>query len=184
MIDRVVPTTIFLPVSQKQDSALVEITQDGRMIHSTLIREGLVPPRVGVVWNLVDDSDEAVGEGRYTVIARFSDGSRDSAIFVATTATTMGLIGTAIYGDPEVLRSMLSAGGDPNTSDQQGRTVLMLSAAFGADASTATLLAAGADPHTRDPEGRTALDYADLYAPNQSVGVLIRNAIEGSTISR
>lgn len=60
----------------------------------------------------------------------------------------------------DVLKVVLSKGGDPNAADENGKTVLMYVVERGLIEQVKVLLAAGADKSKRDNEGNTALDYA------------------------
>jgi len=57
-------------------------------------------------------------------------------------------------------RWLLEQGAEPNAQGPEGRTALMLAAAYGPMDLADVLLAAGADPTLRDAHGRAAADYA------------------------
>jgi RNA polymerase primary sigma factor len=63
-------------------------------------------------------------------------------------------------GDAKSVKALVDRGFDPDQSDREGRTPLMIAAAAGNLAACRLLLAAGADPTRVDPDGRNALRHA------------------------
>jgi ankyrin repeat protein/mono/diheme cytochrome c family protein len=84
--------------------------------------------------------------------------------------------------DGTLIAFLMDRGGDPNTADAKGRSLLMLAAnsdVLPVD-SIAALLKKGANVNARSLEGRTALDYAKLRGEGEIVDLLRKaGAIEG-----
>src|SRR5688572_15317346 len=70
-------------------------------------------------------------------------------------AGTTPLMDAAAFGDSDLLRSMLEAGGDPSLRNDAGATALMW--ALDDPGKTRMLLERGADPNARSGHGRTPL---------------------------
>ena len=71
---------------------------------------------------------------------------------------------------PEVIRTILRIGGDPDVRDRKGRTSLHVAAAGNAPANIIAILAAASEePDTRTPDGFTALHIAAAANPDPNV---------------
>ena len=82
--------------------------------------------------------------------------ARDAGVINAQgRAGTTPLMYAAVYGDVELLRTMLDAGGNPKIRDDAGATALMW--AIDDVAKVRVLLDRGADPNARSSHGRTPL---------------------------
>ncbi len=66
----------------------------------------------------------------------------------------------AAEGDVELVKSLLSAGADPNAIDNYGQTALMWAARFTRAKSAQALLEGGADVDVKSCWDQTALDLA------------------------
>lgn len=67
----------------------------------------------------------------------------------------------AVHKDQiESVKALLDGGADPNRTDPNGLTPLMMAAGYGYTPIVKVLLARGADTRLRDGKGSTALDYA------------------------
>jgi ankyrin repeat protein len=76
----------------------------------------------------------------------------------------------------ESVRSLLSAGAEPDLANPAGLTPLMLAAAQGEGEIVEELLASGADPRLKQPGGETALTYAATAADARCVKALLHRA--------
>jgi ankyrin repeat protein len=92
---------------------------------------------------------DAIAREPETINARGTDGATP-------------LMYAALYGDAELLRTMLVAGGNPNIASDSGATALMWS--IEDPARTRLLLDAGADVNATSGFGRTALSLSTLSA--------------------
>ena len=70
------------------------------------------------------------------------------------------LVAAVRAGDNQRVVELLNGGANPNTKDESGTPVLMLSAIYGSAASMQTLLDRGADPNATNAAGASALHYA------------------------
>jgi ankyrin repeat protein len=69
----------------------------------------------------------------------------------------------ALQDQARVVASLLDQGANPDARDPEGRTPLIVAAAFGSHAAAEVLLERGADPRLRDfVGGNSALDYAAM----------------------
>lgn len=83
---------------------------------------------------------------------------------------------TAITNDPAIMEELLSRGADPDARDAEGRTPLMVAAAFDSRAVADVLLKHGADLLTRDAvDGNTALDFAAMAGNADFTKLLLTN---------
>ena len=71
----------------------------------------------------------------------------------------------SITGDVEVIRALLSAGADVNTTNESGATPLHYAATFGKLDAIRELLAEGADVTLVANDGQTALDVLTAEHP-------------------
>jgi len=79
----------------------------------------------------------------------------------------------ALAGKAEAVQAYLSAGGDVNARDPQGRTLLMNAAADGSLELVRLLLGSGAEIASKDPAGWTALHFAaQEFRPEVSQALL------------
>jgi ankyrin repeat protein len=99
-------------------------------------------------------------------LAADSSGAR---AFGSPTATP--LMYAALYGDAEAVRRLLSAGADPNISNDAGTTAVMW--AVGDEEKTRLLLDAGANPEARGDDGRTPLMIAAARHGSSRVAALL-----------
>ncbi|NUN00986.1 MAG: ankyrin repeat domain-containing protein, partial [Bryobacteraceae bacterium] len=86
---------------------------------------------------------------------------------------------SARHKQTAIVRMLLAAGADPNSTEYRGATPLIAAAASD-DFSTemiALLLDAGADPRAKDKSGQTALDWAMKRGETAVTGML-RKAVE------
>jgi ankyrin repeat protein len=74
---------------------------------------------------------------------------------------------------PGLLQALLAKGADPNATDNQGRTALMVAAQFGRPDAVRALLNRGANKELTDNKGGSALDLA-VENDQQSVLTLLR----------
>lgn len=75
--------------------------------------------------------------------------------------TTDKLLRDAIHAQQlERVRALLADGADLSTTDEKGKTALMVAATVGSPEIVESLLAAGADPTPKDRLGYTAQDLA------------------------
>lgn len=75
---------------------------------------------------------------------------------------SMGTTYVASYGvfDPQILKILLDAGANPDATDEEGQSALMMAADAGYEESVKILLAHHAQVNLSDREGRTALMHA------------------------
>lgn len=101
-------------------------------------------------------------------------GGEDPAVTAPTT-----LIEAATAGDITVLQAMIDSGMDLDTTDDGGRTPLMLAAGGGHLDAVFALLNAGADPALRDNARRAALDYAlaRVDQAGQTIARILEDAV-------
>ncbi|WP_309709295.1 ankyrin repeat domain-containing protein [Armatimonas sp.] len=71
-----------------------------------------------------------------------------------------------------VIQALLSAGANPNATDNQGRTPLMWAAKSGLPDFVEALLKKGADPKRKDKDGKTARDYIAAWPWGMAPGLL------------
>jgi ankyrin repeat protein len=84
------------------------------------------------------------------------------------------LMASLVNPEPAMNKLILSQRVDPNQTDNQGRTALMLAAAVADNPVTIRLLlGAGADLSLKDRDGQTAFDYATKNE-NQAVAALFQ----------
>jgi ankyrin repeat protein len=79
----------------------------------------------------------------------------------------------AARGEIQTVRAELQKGADVNTSDQLGRTALMLASFDGHTEIVRLLLSKGAQVDIRDSSGRTALMYASSGPFSETVQLLL-----------
>lgn len=65
------------------------------------------------------------------------------------------------------VEALLRAGADPNATDANGYTPVMIAAANGCAGAVRALIAKGADPMRRDANGKTAFDHARERAEDE-----------------
>ena len=80
-------------------------------------------------------------------------------------------------GRVAVVQALLSAGANPNVTDNQGRTPLMWAAKSGLPDLVERLLKSGADPKRKDKDGKTARDYIAAWQWGTAPGLL---TVEGA----
>jgi ankyrin repeat protein len=80
-----------------------------------------------------------------------------------------GLLSAAIRRDVAETRRLLAAGADPNITDGNGRTPLIVAAHWGQTELARALVAGGADPNAKD---RQRYDIVTIAAVNDDVGFL------------
>ncbi|XP_047106382.1 ankyrin-1-like [Schistocerca piceifrons] len=80
-----------------------------------------------------------------------------------------------IRGNPNLVRTYLAAGMDPNVSDSHGNTPLHVAAARRPPAVSAALIDAGADIDAADSTGSTALHYAVRTGNVDTVRLLLKS---------
>ena len=86
----------------------------------------------------------------------------------------------ALWSDADKLELLLEHGADPNLSDDQGATALLLGA--GSLEKVRLLLAAGADPNARSNLGNTPLIAAAAYPQSKRVvELLLEHGAEADT---
>lgn len=88
------------------------------------------------------------------------------------------LIRATQLGNYKRLNSLLQAGIDPNDSNEEGTTALILAATLGDTKIVESLLAAGADPNVEDIKGWTALVHASWQGNAQVVRLLLEAGVD------
>ncbi len=112
--------------------------------------------------------DENVGEVRRLLAAG------EDVNFLDESTETLPLGEAARSGEPELLRTILDAGADPNGRSSGGRTALMMLDNEDADAGMVrALIAAGAKVNLKDEEGNTALHVAAEFEKAEVLSALI-----------
>jgi ankyrin repeat protein len=98
---------------------------------------------------------------------------------------TAMLLNTPPRGDGLDTKLLLDRGADPNASDREGRTILMLTASSDALPldSLKALLERGADPHARSAQNDTALDFAEHRGKTAIVELLRKAGAKESSTS-
>lgn len=81
-------------------------------------------------------------------------------------------------GKSDVVGLFLQAGMDSETTDEQGKTALILAAAEGHTAVVKTLLANGADVNNTDKQGKSALVWAAEWDHIPAVQALLVNGAD------
>jgi ankyrin repeat protein len=86
-------------------------------------------------------------------------------------------------GDGRAVKVLLDRGADPNATDQQGHSLLMLVASSDAIPAEAvkSLIERGADINLKSPERRTALDFAKLRGATTVVDMLVKAGAKEGT---
>ncbi|GAC1535053.1 MAG: hypothetical protein NVS2B9_00040 [Myxococcales bacterium] len=83
----------------------------------------------------------------------------------------------ALAGELDAVQTYLSAGGDVNARDPEGRTMLMNAATDGSLELVRLLLGSGAEPVCKDPGGWTALHFAaQEFRPEVAQALLDRGS--------
>jgi biopolymer transport protein ExbD len=88
------------------------------------------------------------------------------------------LLGAITYGQVGLVKQLLESGADPNTTDPNGNTLLMLAAGNGHVDLVKLLLAHGADADAAAPLGSTALMFAAFHGHTEVVTVLLDNGAD------
>ena len=77
-------------------------------------------------------------------------------------------------GNLERVRELIASGGDVNTRDEHGNTLLKIATVMGHINVVNALLAAGADPNAGGPGRKDPLSMAVMYGDEQIVDALLR----------
>jgi uncharacterized protein len=176
---------LTLPVASEQSGAVLEIRdEDGNTVFETPIPGGVSPPSFTIRWDHRDQSGSEIVAGMYDVDLQTPGGQGTTQERRAIHLREIRLEDAAAYTHPGIIRTLKRLGADLDARADNGRTALMMAAAFGNTETAAALLGLGADPTLRDAEDQSAFDYAERYAPGQKVGLLLKRATAGVEIAR
>lgn len=141
-------------------------------------------PELSIRWDHRGSGGREIPEGVYTLRVDLGDGQPLVSVRRALAFHRLSLPGAASYVSGNVIRAFGRRGNDLNVQDAEGRTPLMIAAAFGNTEAVAALVALGANPEVVDTSGRSAFDYAEAYAPGQKVGGLLKRAVDDARFGR
>lgn len=102
----------------------------------------------------------AVREGHHRLVGVLVDRGADVDLFAADDDAWTPLMHAVSLRQLDAVRALLNAGADPSLGSAEGKTPLMLAAAYGYFRTTRVLLERSADVRAIDREGRSALDWA------------------------
>lgn len=106
-----------------------------------------------------DSDGDSISDNNSSCGDSDSDSDCDSANHISgTILRAVRRAGKA--GSTKAVQTLLAQGASPNTADEDGTTLLMVSVDHGNEALTKVLLAAGADSNARNDQGMTALMVA------------------------
>jgi hypothetical protein len=123
-------------------------------------------------------------EGTELLVGALNDGDRQKVSFllalgVDPNGTASGTTPLEAARDAEMLRLVLTAGADPNHTDEYGQTELHRAAQLPDAAVAEALLDAGAEPNRKDASGATPLDEARANGNGELEALLLqRGALE------
>lgn len=119
------------------------------------------------------------GNGSSMLVLACYRGNKDVAAFLVSHGADVNynsgrgtaLMAAVMNGDDTIVRTLLDAKANPDSTDPSGKTALIYAAFFNKEDIVATLLKAGARRDIKDADGRTALDYARF---NQNTKMIIQ----------
>jgi ankyrin repeat protein len=105
-------------------------------------------------------------------------GARDTRL--AASSGGQALLEAAANGSIRDIEELLENGGDPDTADENGRTLIMLATEAGHADVLQSLLAAGANPNLKGTKGESAIELAVRSGDEGMVGMLLDNGAKTS----